>query len=86
MVGRKGRAQVYPARTDFAFQREARSLGAGPQTALNAGLSVDTSLGQEPAWTLTAPVSLTTKMDIPALNISTSEFPIYEHSFLLAEG
>lgn len=59
---------------------------AGPQTDLNVGLAMDATVGQTPFWTLSSPVSMTAKMNIPALNISTSELSIYQHTFVIAQG
>lgn len=58
----------------------------GPQAALNAGLSLDASLGGSPLWTLTAPVSATASIAIPALNIGSPELTIWQNSYLLGQG
>ncbi len=58
----------------------------GPQAQFNVGLQVDADLFDDPAWTLTAPVSLTAKLAIPALHISTGELTVYQRSFLLAQA
>lgn len=59
---------------------------AGPRAAVNVGLSLDASTEGTPPWTLTAPVSVTAAMSIPALSISSSSFTIWEQSYLLASG
>jgi hypothetical protein len=58
----------------------------GPSATFNAGLAVDADTNAEPAWTLTAPISLTAKLAIPVLGISTGDLTVYQHSFLLAQA
>jgi hypothetical protein len=58
----------------------------GPSATFNAGLAVDAHTDQDPAWTLTAPVSLTAKLAVPALGISSGTLTVYQHSFLLAQA
>jgi hypothetical protein len=58
----------------------------GPEAVFNAGLAVDANPTVEPAWTLTAPVSLTAKLAVPVLGISTPTLTVYKHSFLLAQA
>jgi hypothetical protein len=58
----------------------------GPSATFNAGLAVDADTNATPAWTLTAPISLTAKLAIPALHISTGDLTVYEHTFLLAQA
>jgi hypothetical protein len=58
----------------------------GPSATFNAGLAVDANTSQTPAWTLTAPISLTAKLSIPVLGISSGTLTVYQHSFLLAEA
>jgi hypothetical protein len=58
----------------------------GPSATFNAGLAVDADTNATPAWTLTAPVSLTAKLAIPALHISTGDLTVYEHTFPLAQA
>jgi hypothetical protein len=59
---------------------------AGPTATFNAGLAVDADTSADPEWTLTAPVSLTAKLAVPALGISTGTLTVYQHSFLLAQA
>ena len=59
---------------------------AGPEVAFNAGLRLDAATDTDPAWTLKAPVSLTAKLDVPVLDISTGTLTVFEHSFLLAQA
>jgi hypothetical protein len=59
---------------------------AGPKAAVNVGLSLDASAGGSPTWRLTAPVSVTAGLSIPALNISSPEFTIWQEDYLLGEG
>lgn len=59
---------------------------AGPKAAVNVGLSLDASTGGSPYWTLTAPVSVTAGLSIPALNINSSEFTIWQEDYLLGQG
>jgi hypothetical protein len=58
----------------------------GPEAQFNVGLAVDANLFDDPAWTLTAPVSLTAKLAIPALHISSPQLTVYQHTFLLAQA
>jgi hypothetical protein len=58
----------------------------GPRAQFNAGLDVEANLFNDPAWTLTAPISLTAKLAVPALGISTPELTVYSHTFLLAQA
>jgi hypothetical protein len=58
----------------------------GPSATFNAGLAVDADTNATPAWTLTAPISLTAKLAIPVLGISTGDLTVYQHSFLLAQA
>jgi hypothetical protein len=58
----------------------------GPEVQFNAGLALDANLFEDPAWTLTAPVSLTAKLAIPALDISTGTLTVYQHTFPLAQA
>ncbi len=58
----------------------------GPSATFNAGLAVDAETNADPAWTLTAPISLTAKLAIPVLGISTGDLTVYQHSFLLAQA
>jgi hypothetical protein len=59
---------------------------AGPEAQFNAGLALDADLFGDPAWTLTAPISLTAKLDVPALHISTGTLTVYKHTFPLAQA
>jgi hypothetical protein len=58
----------------------------GPSATFNAGLAVDAETDADPAWTLTAPISLTAKLAIPVLGISTGDLTVYQHTFLLAQA
>jgi hypothetical protein len=58
----------------------------GPEAQFNAGLALDVNPFAEPAWTLTAPVSLTAKLAIPALHLSTGTLTVYSHTFPLAQA
>lgn len=58
----------------------------GPKAAVNVGLSLDASVGGEPPWTLTAPVSVTAGLSIPVLSISSPEFTIWQEDYPLAQG
>jgi hypothetical protein len=59
---------------------------AGPEIVFNAGLRLDAATDADPLWTLTAPVSLTAKLDAPVLKISTGTVTVFEHEFLLARA
>jgi len=58
----------------------------GPKAAVDVGLSLDASSGGDPPWTLTAPVSVTAGLSIPALGIGSSEFTIWQEDYLLGHG
>jgi hypothetical protein len=58
----------------------------GPKAALNVGLSLDATASEDPPWTLTSPVSVTAGLSIPRLGIGSSEFTIWDASYLLGHG
>jgi len=59
---------------------------AGPQLALTAGLNLAANVCKSPWWTLTAPLSLTASLNIPALNLSSPTLNLYQHTFPLADA
>jgi Putative Ig domain len=59
---------------------------AGPQVALKAGLAFDADVNGNPWWTLGAPVDLTAKLAVPALNLSSPTLHVYQHTFPLANA
>jgi hypothetical protein len=58
----------------------------GPSATFNAGLALEASTAPTPSWALTAPVSLTATLSIPALDISTGNWTVFQDSFPIAEG
>ncbi|MDQ2689095.1 MAG: hypothetical protein M3Y29_02320, partial [Chloroflexota bacterium] len=58
----------------------------GPEAAFNVGLALHADPLAAPTWTLTAPISLTAKLAIPALGISTDTLTVYQQEFLLARS
>lgn len=59
---------------------------AGPQLALKAGLNLSADIQQNPWWTLTAPVDLSGKLDVPVLKLSSPSLHLYRHTFTLARA
>jgi hypothetical protein len=55
----------------------------GPVITLNTGLSFDATPS---SWSLGAPVSLTAKLSIPPLDLSSPELTVYDHTFPLTGG
>lgn len=58
----------------------------GPSATFNAGLALAATTEPTPSWALTAPVSLTATLSIPALDISTGNWTVFQDSFPIAEG
>jgi len=59
---------------------------AGPSTTVKESPRLSASLGDDPWWTLTAPVSADARLDVPSLGLESGAKNVYKRSFALAEG
>jgi hypothetical protein len=59
---------------------------AGPEIALSGGLNLSANIASNPWWSLTAPVSLTAKLAVPPLHLSSPTLTLYSHTFVLAHA
>ena len=58
----------------------------GPQLTLRSGLNLRANVLKNPWWTLTAPIDLTGKLDVPVLNLSGPTVHLYTHAFVLGQA
>lgn len=56
----------------------------GPEIALKSGLGLNADTTKNPWWTLSAPVDLSAKLDVPELGLSSPTLDVYKHTFTLA--
>jgi len=59
---------------------------AGPEISFSTGLDLAANPGQDPWWTLTAPVDLNASLKVPALGLETGQLHVYHHVFPIAQA